>query len=114
MIENLYVVPAYVIEKYVTDDYVLKYCREHKVKPLDLAEYSDTRSVSAAAKMMGYKVFDTALPINWVRKVQQEYGINPVGKVVWCYDAPETYGHPAPITREGEVLCKILEHIYSR
>jgi len=114
MIEHMYVVPECVIEKYVTDAYVLEYCRNHKVNPLDLAEYSDTCSVSTAAKMMGYEVFDTALPINWVRKIQQEYGINPVGKVVWCYDTPKTYGYPAPITREGEVLCKILEHIYSR
>lgn len=111
--ENMFVVPAYVVEKYVTDDHVLQYCHDHKLHPLDLAQYTLT-NVSTVAKLMEYKVYDVALPIYWVREVQERFGINPVGNVVWCYDKARTYGGPAPVTREGEVLCKILEHIHSR
>jgi hypothetical protein len=63
----------------------------------------------------GLKVFDTALPQNWVDNMiesskivsSRKKGIYPYG-FVWCYDKSEIFGEPVPLTEGARVYAKFM------
>jgi hypothetical protein len=63
-----------------------------------------------AAKMIGLKVYDTALPQQWLDVVVKEHNLNynlVLSNIVWCYDG-SLMGFPCPLTVEG---CAVLQKI---
>ena len=61
-----------------------------------------------AKHLYGPYTYDTALPIDWVTKVQKETGYKDVAShFVWIY-MHNHYTGPAPLTIEG---CNILAEI---
>ncbi|MCY1381217.1 hypothetical protein D9M69_690990 [compost metagenome] len=58
------------------------------------------------AELYPGQTVDYALPADWVRKVQDRLGVNPVPHFVWLYEG--LCGRPAPLTKEGvEILSKL-------
>ena len=57
-------------------------------------------TIEDATKILGLKVYDTALPQDWVDVQQRNWHDSPVGKVVWCYDRMKTLGEPIALTPE--------------
>jgi hypothetical protein len=55
-------------------------------------------TVKEAAEMLGLKVYDTALPQNWVDDFYKVTGVWPAGLFVWSYDEAKTWGEPYPLT----------------
>jgi hypothetical protein len=56
-----------------------------------------------------YKVFDTALPQEWVNEMRRSWGIDVRGRFVWMYDDARTFGAPGPINAEGDALMELIE-----
>lgn len=82
---------------FISEAYVLR------VEPI----FSDHMTVDEAAKARGLKVFDVALPQEWVDAMNQR-GMDVRGHFVWCYDGPGIFGYPHPITYEGEVMAGVV------
>jgi hypothetical protein len=63
-------------------------------------------TVGEAAQAIGLKVWDTALPQDWVDDVVRVTGIYPTAPhaFVWCYDAAKSFGSPFPLTPEAALL----------
>lgn len=105
---TIYAVPEYLVSKYIP---------EHlgknvpKVNWVDAYGYATDRpGVSELAHLLDIKVFDIALPIDWVRDFQGRTGFNPVGHFVWSYDE-NSFGLAKAITREGIVALGIYTHM---
>jgi len=65
--------------------------------------YSCGISVAKLADAMNLKVYDTALPQDWVDEVIKLVGDSPVGQCVWYYgnESYRTFGIPVAITELG-------------
>ena len=59
----------------------------------------------AADQRYAGKTWDTSLPEGWVQACR-ERGLEPVGHFVWLYE--NAWGLPAPITDEGDRICRVL------
>ena len=57
------------------------------------------------------KVFDWALPQDWVDDFYQKMGVYPAacGMFVWSYDEAKTWGKAFPLTDEAERLLNEYE-----
>ena len=104
-----YVIDEYILDRFIGPDNLKNITKETPLDPLDAPRYNYP-TVTDQAKAMGYKTFDCALPLDFVRDFEEKTGIIPVGRIVYRYDG-NVFGYPAPITREGEVALKIYEHI---
>ena len=104
-----YVINDYTLKLFEGKDELKEHIKETPLDHLDVPRYNHI-NVTDQAKAMGYKTFDCALPIDFVRDFEEKTGIIPVGRIVYRYDG-NVFGYPAPITREGEVALKIYEHI---
>ncbi len=70
-------------------------------------ELSNTTVTELAHQIYPALVFDTALPIDWVKQCT-ERGFNPVGSVVWGYPLRSLWGQPYPLTQEAALtLCAL-------
>lgn len=67
-------------------------------------------TVTELAESLGYITFDCAIPAGFVKHVQEQTGLNPVGNIVWSYDS-NRYGEPVPITVLGDFILKVIKHI---
>lgn len=83
-----------------------------EVAVVDLWKYGPY-SKDTVAKMLGLKVFDTALPKAFVADVVEKTGINISPHVVWSYDHCHL-GSPVAVTRVGEITLQIYNHIANR
>jgi hypothetical protein len=71
-------------------------------------EMENILTCDEAAKQRGYRVYDCALPQQWVDE-QVKAGFDPRAHFVWCYDVCRFFGEPAAITEEGDTYVKELE-----
>lgn len=76
----------------------------------------NTKSITKeeAAKMIGLKTYDTALPQQWLDKVVKESGVSYddiLSNIVWSYDDAHIFGSPCPLTVKG---CAVLQKIDSK
>lgn len=67
------------------------------------------RTVDEIAKSFGVRVYDTALPQDWVDDFHRKIGIYPAGNgmFVWSYDINRIFGAPFPLTDEANRLLMI-------
>lgn len=63
-------------------------------------------TVGEAAKALGLKVYDTALPQEWVDDVFWVTGVYPAGMFVWSYDRGRVLGEPVALTPEATELLE--------
>lgn len=63
-------------------------------------ELSNTTVTELANQIYPNLVYDTALPIDWVRLCTTR-GFNPVGQVIWGYPLRSLWGQPYPLTQEA-------------
>lgn len=65
-----------------------------------------------AAKILGLKVYDTALPQSWldatVKNLNEDYH-KVLSSFVWCYDGGSFCGYPYPLTVEAYGYLKALD-----
>ena len=66
-------------------------------------------TVQQAIEAKGLKVFDTALPQDWYDKFFDATGVNPAGRIVWCYDTAIMFGEPVAIDDEAAELLAQFE-----
>jgi len=50
------------------------------------------------------KVFDTALPQEWVDEARFRTGEEPFGHFVWSYDGGLIFGYPRSLDIEGDII----------
>lgn len=65
-------------------------------------ELLDHLDVDERARALGVKVYDTALPQDWVDKFTAGTDWNPVGHIVWSYDLAPFFGEPIAVDAEGQ------------
>jgi hypothetical protein len=66
--------------------------------------------VDELAKEAGLKVYDTALPNDWVDDVHRDTGFWPQRYgFVWCYDNARIGGLPYPLTDAAKILLAFYE-----
>lgn len=102
----------YALTEYAADQHLdPKVVELLEVLPNDIAyKFYDNAGISKLARAEGLEVFDTALPIDWVRAFELRTGFNPVGHFVMGYD-DNTFGFPVAVTVEGKVAEKIYNHV---
>jgi hypothetical protein len=63
-------------------------------------------TVDEAAKRLGLRSYDTALPQEWVDDFKAKTGVYPAasGLFVWCYDGAGIFGRPVALSERAEVL----------
>lgn len=67
------------------------------------------KTVDQLAQEKGVKVYDTALPQDWVDDFYKKMGVYPAacGMFVWTYDKPTSmFGSAFPLTEEAEKLLR--------
>lgn len=75
----------------------------------------NTYNIRELAEALGLKVFDTALPQDWVDRVYEHTaqimgttkGIWPHG-FVWSYDNSPMFGEPYPVTEGAKMYARFL------
>lgn len=72
-------------------------------------QYLNTHeNTDEAAKRLGLKTYDTALPQPWVDLVFKHTKIWAPGLLVWSYDGAGIFGKPVAVCPDGEVLLEIV------
>jgi|WetSurMetagenome_2_1015567.scaffolds.fasta_scaffold24150_9 hypothetical protein len=71
-------------------------------------------TVDQAAKALGLKVYDTALPQDWVNDMWERVGYKTFGKFVWCYDDAKSWGEPVALCPEAAAALEDYESITER
>jgi hypothetical protein len=67
------------------------------------------RSVDEAAKALGLRSYDTALPQDWVDEFEARTETSPLGHFVWSYDGAGIFGRPVALDLEAERLLADFE-----
>jgi len=63
-------------------------------------------SIDDLAKAERIERYDTALPVDWVRKT---YGHDPIGEIVWSYDYDPIFGQPVAVTPRGHLILALVD-----
>lgn len=71
-------------------------------------------TVKEAAEALGLKVYDTALPQDWVNDFYEKTAVWPAGMFVWCYDEAKTWGEPYPLSMDALKLLLKYERERAR
>lgn len=115
--ERMYVLSEYGVDRFIQDEWIRKHIKkDYELDPLDTPNCMQVTPGEKAEQItqnLGIKTWDPALPLQWAKDIEIQYGINPCGHFVWGF--PEAgFGKPIAITRTGKILLDILKHRESK
>jgi hypothetical protein len=82
--------------------------KNSKGELVEIRDYGRSITKEDATRLHELETFDYAVPQPWLDEMQELFPDDfPYGHFVWCYDSPNGWGVPFPLTKRGrEMLIK--------